>query len=1222
MQLSENQIFDGRYLLVELIGRGASAEVWKAVDTKANNMPVAVKIYKPDSIGPGSAGIAEFQREFTMVYNMTHTNLLHPQGFDIVEGAPYLVMAFCENGSATSMVGRCNEDDLLRFLRDVAAGLEYLHDHNITHQDIKPDNVLVDDNCNFMVTDFGISRREAANDAIGGTRAYMAPEVYRRKPEHASDIWSLGATAIELLDGQPPYGELGGAGQLQNPGQPVIRAKLSEPVKKLITEMLDPDPRKRPSAAAIRSRIEHFRETGSWNRNVQRNKIAYIAAGIASLLLCAGLFVWDINRTKIRYYKDYTEIWGVPHGIGHVSAYDQRHRAYTYKMEYRGGKLRHISRVNQMGNIVMPGETELQKKLTEAAYFYTNDGQVDYVKIYDIGGQCEYVADYDGNMRTLIFKSDDEYGTEKPLPGKTTETALALTDIEVGQSTITRYKLTYDDKGRIIKQVYATFQNVDVCDDDMIHGIAFEYDDRNRIIKRTNLGMDETPQGNSRGLAVKEYEYDDDDNWITLRYLTVDGSPSSDGTNIPVLKHEYDGYGNIVSENYFDLEGNPMLRADINIAGTQYELNEIGQVVKTTFLGLDGKPSYIPNGHMAVKYDYDDNGYVLRTSLLDERDSLVNSLDDPDPAKTTVCYSILEQKNNNRGIASEFAYFDKFHKPIQNKQGFHAIKCILDSVGNPTQINFIGKDGKPVGNDGFQARMDRKYDEYGRLVEESYFDTEGKAINVAEGYSIIRFEYDRAGRQVKNAVFGTDGKPVLSNDRYSSITCEYDQKGNLISQKVFDTNSKPINCMAGWQYNKYVYDPTTNYKTAVYYYDTAGKQVMGEEYKYDNRGNVIESRELAGAGQLKSGTVVRHYMYDENNRPTKIWFTNLSGNKVNFPEDTYNEVRYKYDQNGNDIERTFWSASGQPVLCAAKVHKIVQEYNNRNQRIHWLNLDTNGNAIKSSMENPPEARFEYDARGNNTAIIIFDGKGMPHNSLKGWQKQLDTFDDRNNVIETRFFDKDGKPVNDKEKGCSRIVYTYNDHGNLTKEEHYDTTKLILVQSFKYNKRDQPTEYITRDGNGKVPDGYFARMVIEYEPDDITYRKLSCYDASGKLQAYMTWNKAKRAWNDPQFPGQSMSYSSPVASSGGNWQDEFRALARQCPMTIDENVDIQSVSVGSSSVTITYKLKQVSKYEMNSEQRAAAREVMSGMRDMFAGVLPSYVSLHVILLDKAGRTIDL
>ena len=93
MRLSENQLFDGRYLLVELIGRGASAEVWKAVDTKAGNMPVAVKIYKPDTLGPGSAGIAEFQREFTMVYNMTHTNLLHPQGFDICEGSPYLVMA-------------------------------------------------------------------------------------------------------------------------------------------------------------------------------------------------------------------------------------------------------------------------------------------------------------------------------------------------------------------------------------------------------------------------------------------------------------------------------------------------------------------------------------------------------------------------------------------------------------------------------------------------------------------------------------------------------------------------------------------------------------------------------------------------------------------------------------------------------------------------------------------------------------------------------------------------------------------------------------------------------------------------------------------------------------------------------------------------------------------------------------------------------------------------
>ena len=121
MQLQKNQLFHNRYVLIELMGSGASAEVWKAQDTKAGNLIVALKIYS--SIGGNnmdSVGLSNFQQEFTTVYNMTHTNLLRPSGYDVCSGCPYLVMQFCENGSANSMVGRINESDLLHFLHDVS----------------------------------------------------------------------------------------------------------------------------------------------------------------------------------------------------------------------------------------------------------------------------------------------------------------------------------------------------------------------------------------------------------------------------------------------------------------------------------------------------------------------------------------------------------------------------------------------------------------------------------------------------------------------------------------------------------------------------------------------------------------------------------------------------------------------------------------------------------------------------------------------------------------------------------------------------------------------------------------------------------------------------------------------------------------------------------------------------------------------------------------------
>ena len=104
------------------------------------------------------------------------------------------------------------------------------------------------------------------------------------------------------------------------------------------------------------------------------------------------------------------------------------------------------------------------------------------------------MLDYDANLRTAIFKCDDEYGTEKPLPGKTSETDNALAGMAVETSPITRYKISYDDKGRFSKIEYATFQNVDVTDDDMIHGMTFEYDDRDRMTKKTTIGLEGRPR--------------------------------------------------------------------------------------------------------------------------------------------------------------------------------------------------------------------------------------------------------------------------------------------------------------------------------------------------------------------------------------------------------------------------------------------------------------------------------------------------------------------------------------------------------------------------------------------------------------------------------------------------------------------------------------------------------------------------------------------------------
>lgn len=259
MQLTENLQFAERYILKKQLGRGGFSEVWLASD-KWTGLDVAVKVYAPGQ-GMDADGLKDFSKELANVYNLNHTNLLKPQHVDSWQGMPYLIMAFCEKGSCYKYVGKLKEEEAWKLLSDVASGLSYLHAKEIIHQDIKPDNILIDENGNYLITDFGISvqarttLRKSVNNANtgGGTTAYMAPERFSRdpKPIKASDIWSLGATLYELVTGRMPFGEVGGGMQRSGASIPTISAPISPNLRQTIIKMLAEDPWERPTASLL-----------------------------------------------------------------------------------------------------------------------------------------------------------------------------------------------------------------------------------------------------------------------------------------------------------------------------------------------------------------------------------------------------------------------------------------------------------------------------------------------------------------------------------------------------------------------------------------------------------------------------------------------------------------------------------------------------------------------------------------------------------------------------------------------------------------------------------------------------------------------------------------------------------------------------------------------------------------------------------------------------------
>ena len=263
MQLKENIFFGehDRYRLIRLLGQGGFSEVWLAEDKQAD-VNVALKIYAPGK-GLDDKGVEIFKNEFKLVFNLNHPNLLRPTHFDVFERMPYLIMSYYEQGSSIELAETINEEMAWKYLHDVAGGLAYLHDLQppVIHQDIKPDNVLIDSKKSFLITDFGISSkaqntlRQSMPVATSGagTKAYMAPERFTLgyKPIKASDIWSLGASLFELMTGDAPFLEHGGSVQKEDTVISDISENWSLELNDIVKKCLQFNTWNRPTAKFI-----------------------------------------------------------------------------------------------------------------------------------------------------------------------------------------------------------------------------------------------------------------------------------------------------------------------------------------------------------------------------------------------------------------------------------------------------------------------------------------------------------------------------------------------------------------------------------------------------------------------------------------------------------------------------------------------------------------------------------------------------------------------------------------------------------------------------------------------------------------------------------------------------------------------------------------------------------------------------------------------------------
>lgn len=310
--LTQGTVVNNRYTLLEYKGRGSFGEVWLAHDDTLG-IDVALKIY----ISLDQRGVDEFKSEYTTTLGLSHPQLLTASFFDVWESRPFLVMKYCENGSSSEIVGKATELDVWQFIHDVAAGLAYLHGQPepIIHQDIKPDNILVNTDNRFLITDFGISKRvrstmrKQSKRAVGaGATAYMGPERFGEDPNPvmASDIWSLGVSAYELATGELPFSGLGGGMQRNGASLPNLPQGWNPNLNDLIRRMMAAEPWDRPTARQIADYTEFVLEGNDvsyeqWSTPEQapaskKKMIIGIAIGVVAVIGIALAIIFSIGK--------------------------------------------------------------------------------------------------------------------------------------------------------------------------------------------------------------------------------------------------------------------------------------------------------------------------------------------------------------------------------------------------------------------------------------------------------------------------------------------------------------------------------------------------------------------------------------------------------------------------------------------------------------------------------------------------------------------------------------------------------------------------------------------------------------------------------------------------------------------------------------------------------------------------------------------------------------
>ncbi|RCK55550.1 Cytokinesis protein sepH [Candida viswanathii] len=241
---------------ITLVGNGAFASVYKALNLTTNQV-VAIKqirIEKDQDVGT-------LMGEIDLLKILKHPNIVKYHGFVKTSVSLNVILEYCEGGSLRQLYKKLKkglpETQIINYVSQILHGLTYLHEQGVVHRDVKAANVLLTDKGDVKLADFGVATKvNSQHFTVVGTPNWMAPETVLGGEGicTASDIWSLGATIIELFTTNPPYHDLNPMATLHAIGtdeHPPLPKSISSLARDFLLECFQKQPNLRISAKLL-----------------------------------------------------------------------------------------------------------------------------------------------------------------------------------------------------------------------------------------------------------------------------------------------------------------------------------------------------------------------------------------------------------------------------------------------------------------------------------------------------------------------------------------------------------------------------------------------------------------------------------------------------------------------------------------------------------------------------------------------------------------------------------------------------------------------------------------------------------------------------------------------------------------------------------------------------------------------------------------------------------